>query len=280
MATGTRASPSWSPDGTRLAFTAATGDDTRPDLRTPPRTCSTRTTSKREPGWSRRAEGWPVRSAGRPTAPPCSSSAPGRARRAPAGLLRVPLDGGDTVDLAAPLDRNVMPGAPAYPGALPQLSRRRQPRACSASATAAAPISTRCRRGGWASRSRSWPGPDATCRGLSVAGTSAAVVLATPTSFGEVVVLDLADRRRDRAHRARRGARRGRARSPARSGEFTISDGTVVQAWLMRDPDATGPQPLLLDIHGGPHNAWNGGRRRDAPLPPRARRARAGRCCW
>ena len=39
--------------------------------------------------------------------------------------------------------------------------------------------------------------------------------------------------------------------------EFTITDGTEVQGWLVRDPDATGPQPLLLDIHGGPHNAWN-----------------------
>ena len=26
----------------------------------------------------------------------------------------------------------------------------------------------------------------------------------------------------------------------------------------MRDPDAATPSPLLLDIHGGPHNAWNG----------------------
>ena len=39
---------------------------------------------------------------------------------------------------------------------------------------------------------------------------------------------------------------------------FTISDGTAVQGWLMRDPEAPTPQPLLLDIHGGPHNAWNG----------------------
>ncbi len=40
--------------------------------------------------------------------------------------------------------------------------------------------------------------------------------------------------------------------------EFTISDGTVVHGWLIRDPARTGAQPLLLDIHGGPHNAWNG----------------------
>ena len=40
--------------------------------------------------------------------------------------------------------------------------------------------------------------------------------------------------------------------------EFTVADGTTVHGWLVRDPDRTGPAPLLLDIHGGPHNAWNG----------------------
>src|SRR5262249_36614351 len=35
-------------------------------------------------------------------------------------------------------------------------------------------------------------------------------------------------------------------------------DGTVVQGWLIRDPARPGPLPLLLDVHGGPHNAWNG----------------------
>ena len=39
---------------------------------------------------------------------------------------------------------------------------------------------------------------------------------------------------------------------------FTISDGTEVHGWLVRDPELTGPRPLLLDVHGGPHNAWNG----------------------
>ncbi|HEX7995936.1 MAG TPA: prolyl oligopeptidase family serine peptidase, partial [Streptosporangiaceae bacterium] len=38
---------------------------------------------------------------------------------------------------------------------------------------------------------------------------------------------------------------------------FRISDGSEVHAWLIRDPENSSPQPLLLDIHGGPHNAWN-----------------------
>ena len=31
-----------------------------------------------------------------------------------------------------------------------------------------------------------------------------------------------------------------------------------MHGWLIRRPDAPSPAPLLLDIHGGPHNAWNG----------------------
>ncbi len=32
----------------------------------------------------------------------------------------------------------------------------------------------------------------------------------------------------------------------------------MVTGWLRRDPATEGPLPLLLDVHGGPHNAWNG----------------------
>ena len=84
-----------------------------------------------------------------------------------------------------------------------------------------------------------------------------AVVLSTPTSYGEIAVVDLAG---DRAE-----IRTGHSPDPTEielflreEREFTISDGTAVQGWLVRDPQASTPQPLLLDIHGGPHNAWNG----------------------
>jgi CubicO group peptidase (beta-lactamase class C family) len=130
---------------------------------------------------------------------------------------------------------------------------------------------------------------------VSVAGGTAVVVLATPTSFGEVVAIDLASGVEGAltAHGTFRGARAPKAAvetpgsaaepedaakadvsdGPDTGGggtgddvelyvrqerEFAISDGTTVQSWLIRDPSASGPQPLLLDIHGGPHNAWNG----------------------
>jgi CubicO group peptidase (beta-lactamase class C family)/dienelactone hydrolase len=98
-----------------------------------------------------------------------------------------------------------------------------------------------------------------------VAGGTAVVVLATPTSFGEVVAVDLATGAESvlTAHGTGPGTADEGTRDDAelyvrQEREFTISDGTVVHGWLIRDPGASGPRPLLLDIHGGPHNAWNG----------------------
>src|ERR1700745_4441791 len=38
----------------------------------------------------------------------------------------------------------------------------------------------------------------------------------------------------------------------------TLSDGTAWQGCLIRAPPAAGAGPVRLDVHGGPHNAWNG----------------------
>jgi dipeptidyl aminopeptidase/acylaminoacyl peptidase len=127
--------------------------------------------------------------------------------------------------------------------------------------------------------------------GLSVAPAAgaaglAAVVLASPGNFGEIAVIDLAEGTRTvvTGHGSARGSGHGEA-VPANAAEdgqaedgqaedgadaseiglylreareFTISDGSRVEGWLIRDPRAAGPGPLLLDVHGGPHNAWNG----------------------
>jgi dipeptidyl aminopeptidase/acylaminoacyl peptidase len=37
---------------------------------------------------------------------------------------------------------------------------------------------------------------------------------------------------------------------------FTAPDGLEIHGWLVRG-DGDGAQPLLVDIHGGPHNAWS-----------------------
>ncbi|GAA3566688.1 serine hydrolase [Amycolatopsis ultiminotia] len=175
----------------------------------------------------------------------------GRADTRPghAGLLRVPLEGGEVTDLAAVLDRNVMPGGPAYPGAAPQPSGEGavlfcvRDRGCTHLYTVDIEGGTPRLVVG---------GAGTTVSGLSVAGGTAAIVLATPASYGEIATVtgDTAEVRTQH--------------SPAdiepfthEEREFTVSDGTVVQGWLLRDPERSGPLPLLLDIHGGPHNAWN-----------------------
>ena len=171
-----------------------------------------------------------------------------------ARLYRVDLATGEARELAASLDRNVMPGAPAYPGALPQVTANGdvlfaiRDRGCTH--LYAVPLD-----GG---EPRHIHGGDAeVVSGLSVAGDKAAIALSTATSFGEIVLLDLAAGTSSvvTAHGA---APEGVELFVRESREFAISDGVTVQGWLLRDPAVTGPTPLLVDVHGGPHNAWNG----------------------
>lgn len=170
------------------------------------------------------------------------------------GLFVVDLASGETTRLAAELDRNVMPGAPAYPGALPQVT---------ASGEVLFAIRDRgathlygvAVTGGEARHVAG--GTDEVVSGLSIAGDAAVIALSTPTSFGEILRLDVASGETTvlTAHGA---APHGAELFVRQSREFTISDGTTVQAWIVRDPAVTGATPLLVDVHGGPHNAWNG----------------------
>ncbi|GIH02365.1 serine hydrolase [Rhizocola hellebori] len=243
--------PAWSPDSTTLAYAAATAPDADLNLSAPVYTVdiTTETPVSRLAGL---ADG---------IAAAVTFTADGNAllvvgtTSGPVGhahLLHLPLAGGEVVDLAEALDRNVMPGGPAYPGAWPQLADGGKSvlfcvrdRGCthlySVPVTGGRPHPIVATAGEVVS-------------GVSVAGDTAAIVLSTPTSFGEIVTVDL--RTGERTVRTEHSA-------PAdlyarREVEFTISDGTVVHGWLMRDPATAGAQPLLLDVHGGPHNAWNG----------------------
>ena len=164
-----------------------------------------------------------------------------------AHLVRVPLDGGAPVDLTGHLDRNVMPGGPAYPGARPvetadgRLLFAIRDRGCSHLWDETGPLLA---------------GAGRVVSGLSVAGSTAVVALATPTSYGEIVALDLETGAETVL--TEHGAGLADVELFVREERtFTISDGSEVQGWLVRDPEREGPLPLLLDIHGGPHNAWN-----------------------
>ncbi|MDR7277271.1 serine hydrolase [Catenuloplanes atrovinosus] len=248
--------PAWSPDGARLAFASASAPDADLTTRSPihvvdltdpaggVRTVGLREGSGTRPVWT--ADGAGLLVTGHLGAPA------GLAR-----LLLVPIDGGPATDLTAALDRAVMPGGPAYPGGVARpAGDGRTVVFCARDRGCTHLYATGL--GGDSGPRPLIAGDGITVAGLSVAGDTVAVVLGTPSSFGEIAVVDLA---------AAAGEMTVRTSYtppdlpllPRREREFRISDGTVVAGWTIRDPATEGPSPLLLDIHGGPHNAWHAG---------------------
>nr|WP_277925277.1 alpha/beta fold hydrolase [Sediminivirga luteola] len=91
-----------------------------------------------------------------------------------------------------------------------------------------------------------------------MAGGTAVVRLSDPDLQGEIFSLDTASGAVTQLTRHWEEELPEVSFLPARPVSFTISDGTRVHGWLLRDPATQGPAPTLLDIHGGPHNAWTG----------------------
>ena len=261
--------PAWSPDGGTLAFAAATAADADLRLRAP-----LWTVDASSPTAEPQLAGLPDGVAGT-----VSWTADGSALLTvgfvgvPVGhaaLLRVPLDGGDPIDLSAPLDRNVMPGGTGYPGGPPQYAGDGsvlfcvRDRGCThlyaVDETGGDP---RLLVGG-ASR---------VVAALSVAGGTAAIVLV----HGDVVRRGRRPRPRvgcgDGAHRARReccGARRLRPR-----GARVHDLGRHRRARLAHSR----PERCHAVAASPRHPRWATQRverrsRRLAPLPPGARGAR------
>ena len=253
--------PAWSPDTTRLAFTAATAPDRDlnhhqavyvldvTDARNRPVLTGFGTGDALAVTWT--ADGATLLVAGTAHGP-----------TGPVGLYRLPVTGAvdtpaaELTNLIAALDRSVIVGVPSAPGGLP-------PRLVDGGAAVLFCVrghgGNHLYRVGVAGGTPQpvLAGENRVVTGVSVSGTLAAVGLGTATSFGEIITVDLTTGA-ETVHTGHGAHLADVDWFAPQSREFTISDGTVVPGWLFRDPGRTGPLPLLLDIHGGPHGAWDG----------------------
>jgi dipeptidyl aminopeptidase/acylaminoacyl peptidase len=250
--------PTWSPDGRRLAFFAATEPDSDLTLR---QTLHHLTVDSPE------SRPVPLHTAGSivgplvwtPDGAAIVAVVATQFHVGPHDLVLRPLDeDAPELNLTARLDRHVMPGASAHStGSL-------------ALTPDGAGVLYCLRERGWTQLHRiGLDGGSSTAlvaddnqviTGLSVASGAAraSFVLTDQESFGEVAVIDV-DGGTVRAitDLTREALPEVELLAPAQR-TFDISDGTSVHGWLLRRDDARGPGPLLLDVHGGPHGAWSG----------------------
>ncbi|MFD5224448.1 S9 family peptidase [Microbacterium sp. NPDC058342] len=172
----------------------------------------------------------------------------------PQYLLRVDGDGREVDNLTATFDRNLVLGSPGYPGAMPWEGD--------------GDIIYFCARDGGATQlfSISQAGVVRHVRGsateviagMSVAGDRVAIVCVTPTSPGVVLVVDVSTGEELARSTENAGIAAEIRLIEPQERAFTLRNGRTVHGWVTRHPSAPDRGPLLLDIHGGPHNAWNG----------------------
>ncbi|MFB4274117.1 prolyl oligopeptidase family serine peptidase [Nonomuraea sp. MTCD27] len=230
--------PSWSPDGKRLAFVASMAPDG--DLEAEGAVYAVPVAG----GTPERLTGPEIICTGVWWTGDDERLIVAGLKGGPVGHTRLfTLESGGLAEVETGLDRNVMTGHPGYPGASPALLgddllfcvRDRG--------------STHLYR---APAHRLVP-EDVSVSGVSVAAGRVAYVAATAHSAGEVYLLEPGEQapRRLTGH----ALPDVELYTPVRR-TFTAPDGTEVEGFVLRDESATTPGPLLLDVHGGPHNAW------------------------
>ena len=238
-------SRSWSPDGSKLAFVAST-----PDMDLDPRSKlfvvdpKTGRGQEVETQWDGTlsnvlwCDGWFL-CVGAPH--------PGAAH---SRLYAVPETGGGVSELTRGFDRNVMLGGPAYPGALPTIVDGKllfcaRDRGC----THAYEVHD-------FEVTKIVGGEDRVVAGLTASSNTIAYVLSTPYSPGDVFVADLDGSNERRLTTLNKDALEEIDLHTQHSRVFTAPDGLEIHGWVI-EGNGPKPQPLLVDIHGGPHNAWN-----------------------
>ena len=85
-----------------------------------------------------------------------------------------------------------------------------------------------------------------------------AYVLSTPTTVGDLHVIDTASTGAAKTHDVQRSPLQPALDERTR-GDLVLSfDGRKIQGWILKPPafDATKKYPFILQIHGGPHSAY------------------------
>jgi dipeptidyl aminopeptidase/acylaminoacyl peptidase/CubicO group peptidase (beta-lactamase class C family) len=243
--------PVWSPDGAVLAFSAAMDPD--------------RDLAPASPVYEMSAEGgapWRVTATDSMLAPVAYRPDGGALlvvgmERLAVGHQRLFSADRKTTELVAltlAYDRNVMIGAVGYPGAAPRYTADGERVLFCARDRGRVHLLDVDAQGG---EPRVVLGGDRVIAGLSHTDRHVAVVAATADSPGELVLADLDGGNERQLTHLFAEALPDVELVPPRSRTFTAPDGTELEGFVLRADDATGPTPLLLDVHGGPHNAWS-----------------------
>lgn len=164
-------------------------------------------------------------------------------------------------ELLTGLDRNVTVGAPAYPGAVPCLDGEQVWFTANDDGCARlyrVPLTE--------GDAVAVTDPDEVVTGTDVRGGRTVVTVATVDAPGRLRIDERSVTVLDPSDPAGSSDPAGPSDALGATPPWTVErlgvvapDGAQVPAWLLRSTHAPpGPAPLLLDIHGGPHNVSNG----------------------
>jgi dipeptidyl aminopeptidase/acylaminoacyl peptidase len=236
--------PAWSPDGARLAWLAAVDPDRDLDMVTSlfvtdadggePTRLTESPFIAAAVTWTPSGDGFVI--AGRE-----------RMRVGHTSLWTLAASGGEPVRIAADFDRNVMIGGPGYPGSPPKV-RADGERIVFCARDAGATHVYATQLDGAPEKILGDGAFNISGVAVDAAQTRLIVVASTPSNPGEVYV--------DGVRCTSLWPDDLEVIEPVER-TFTAPDGTPIHGWVVRRDDAESPGPLLLDIHGGPHNAWN-----------------------
>jgi dipeptidyl aminopeptidase/acylaminoacyl peptidase len=245
----------WSPDGTALAFAAATGSDADLELISHVYVVDVDSGTLRQVTQHRGTAAAPAFT---PDGTTIVFAGKDRVGVGHTRLYRVAAAGGIPEAIAPEFDRNVMVGAPAYPGACPAVIADGTAVVFCARDRGCTNVFTVPLAGGVPRRIIG--DGDSVIAGLSHVGGRLAYVESDSRTCGEI---GSAATDGSGARRLTRVVADGlldvELFTPA-ARTFHAADGTEIHGWVTTGERADGARagaPLLLDIHGGPHNAWS-----------------------